>query len=100
MRKLSLTQLFPLFLMIAACSQPIKEIKNPQKGKLLNRISCVLKGEKQFLLDSISAPRPSYMQIIQNQDHRLLTFLNEYNSSIYFYDYLTTRFIKKNRFWF
>lgn len=53
MRKLSLTQLFPLFLMIAACSQPIKEIKNPQKGKLLNRISCVLKGEKQFLLDSM-----------------------------------------------
>ena len=48
MRKLSLTQLFPLFLMIAACSQPIKEIKNPQKGKLLNRISCVLKGENNF----------------------------------------------------
>lgn len=98
MRKLSFTQLFPLFLMIAACSQPVKEMRNPQKGKLLNRISCVLKGEKQFLLDSISAPRPSYMQVIQNQDHRLLTFLNEYNSSIYFYDYLTTKFVKKINF--
>lgn len=34
MRKLSLTQLFPLFLMIAACSQPIKE------KKILKKESC------------------------------------------------------------
>ncbi|MCB0744959.1 MAG: DUF4221 family protein, partial [Ignavibacteriae bacterium] len=54
---------------------------------------------KSFLLDADTAPKPLYIQMINDTlGNRQLSFLNNYNNSIYVYNYEAPEFIKKITF--
>ena len=54
---------------------------------------------KSFLLDSDTAPKPLYIQMIKDSlGNRQLSFLNNYNNSIYVYDYESHGFVDKITF--
>jgi hypothetical protein len=52
-------------------------------------------GEKKFVLDPESVHLNRCVQLVDHiyNDSIYYTFFNEYNKSIYFYDYLTTKFL-------
>lgn len=77
-----------LLFIFAACSLEVVEIKNERMGKMKATMALSSSQEKKFSLDSISAPRPPYMQIYTDSNgSKALTFLNTYASAIYIYDY-------------
>lgn len=79
----------------ASCTLTIKSIKNENKGKLIANYQLVVSGEKKFLLDDYSAPKPPFMQIIKGESgEQIITFLNIYKNGIYFYNYENGVFIK------
>jgi hypothetical protein len=81
-----------LSLFLLSCTH-VKEIKNKNKGKLTATCQLVMNGEKKFLLDDNTATRPPYIQMFNDSSGvRMLTLLNPYNNSIYFYDYTQTRY--------
>lgn len=83
-------------LLIASCSNNRIEIKNDKKGKLQAKMALDEIGSKSFILDDETAPKPLYIQIINDTlGERQLTFLNNYNNSIYFYDFENQEFLKK-----
>ena len=56
----------------------------------------MVSDEKKIALDSETPTRPPYMQIYTDSTgNRLLTFLNSYKNSIYFYDYDNSSYQKK-----
>jgi hypothetical protein len=63
-----------------------------KKGNLTAICQLVVDGEKNIYLDNETAPRPPYIQMINDS---ILTFLNPYNNSIYFYDYDNKSFLQK-----
>ena len=72
---------------IACKRSSIITISNSHEGKLQATHSLVENGEKVFELDSVSAPKAVYMQFCKIGGRDVLSFLNRFNSSIYFYDY-------------
>ena len=71
----------------AGCTHTVS-IKNEKRGKLVATHRLVQEGEKVFLLDYETAPKPPFMQMIYSTTGgRILTFLNPHKNSIYFYDY-------------
>jgi hypothetical protein len=77
----------------------VVNVKNPKAGKLTATKQLVMSGAKRFALDSITATRPMYLQLVNdNSGARTFTLLNMYDQSIYFYDYDTERFLKKRMF--
>ena len=54
-------------------------------------------GEKIFVLDYESVRSNRCVQLVEHlhNDSIYYTFFNEYNKSIYFYDYLTTKYLYK-----
>jgi hypothetical protein len=50
--------------------------------------------EKSFLLDSVTAPKPQYLQLTAVNNTPLLTFLNTYKNAIYIYNYDLTNLVR------
>jgi len=75
---------------LLSCKDNVVHIKNLQKGKLKATHCLVESDSKIFKLDYETAPRPTYIQIIENMDDkRVLSLLNTYNNAIYFFEYDT-----------
>jgi hypothetical protein len=90
--------LFVLFcaISITCCTTGTVSIINEKKGTLKGSVKLVNIAEKKFILDSVSAPRPPYMQLyIDSNGKANLTFINTHANSIYFYDYASTVFLNK-----
>jgi len=95
------TKLICIFisLLTVACTNNTVEIKNGKKGLLKTTYSLELTATKELSLDTLTAPKIQYSQIYADSvGNRYFTFLNDYNNSIYFYDYTTLKFIKTIRF--
>ena len=82
----------------------VVELQNQMKGKMKATAKLMNTGEKKFPLDSISAPRIRYVQILDDgNNNKSLTFLNTYANAIYVYDYNTlglkkiVKFSKKDK---
>lgn len=87
------------FVIFISCNgNSVISIPNSKEGKLHGDKELVEYGEKVLTLDSVSAPKPIYMQIIQEGGEDVLTILNTYNSSVYFYNYDSGEFIKRVSF--
>jgi len=72
---------------LISCTHTVT-VKNKHKGKLTATYQMVISHEKKILLDDNSAPRPPYMQMIEEDSGRqVLTFLNPYKNGIFFYDF-------------
>lgn len=80
---------------ISCTNSNIIRIENPKQGMLNNSYQLVSKDTKSFSLDSMTAPRPIYIQLLKNAngEDSILTFLNQYNNSIYFYNYRSNCFL-------
>lgn len=90
-----------LFLFVfVSCNEKSTIInKNINAGKLTGTYQLVAKDQKQFRLDSVTAPKPIYIQLINDSTKgTLLTLLNEYNHKIYCYDYADTAFIRSIKY--
>jgi hypothetical protein len=71
-------------------------IKNKNEGKLTATHRLVISDVKKFIIDDNTATKPPYMQLFEDSSGvRMLTFLNKYNNSIYFYDYKESTYIRK-----
>lgn len=95
-----------LLALLASCTQKknVVELQNQMKGKMKATAKLMNTGEKKFPLDSISAPRIRYVQILDDgNNNKSLTFLNTYANAIYVYDYNTlglkkiVKFSKKDK---
>ncbi|MDR2909956.1 MAG: DUF4221 domain-containing protein [Bacteroidales bacterium] len=76
-----------LFIVFLGCTNTIG-IKNEQKGKLTATYYLAESEVKRILLDYETAPKPPYMQMVEDNDgKRILTFFNPHKYSIYAYDY-------------
>ena len=92
---------FLIFILsISSCTHYTIKVVNEKKGKLTATYELVINGEKKFYLDSVTAPFPPYMQLITDSSgNQLLTFLNPYNNSIYFYNYTDTNYINRIQYY-
>ena len=89
---------FIIFLFFSCTDQKLN-IENKKRGQLTSTMDLKQVKTKSFLLDTDTAPKPLYIQIINDSlKNKQLTFINNYNNSIYFYNYETTNFIKKVTF--
>ena len=88
---------FVCFLFVfSSCSNNQVSVKNEKEGKLNSTYQLMVSDEKKIALDSETPTRPPYMQIYTDSTgNRLLTFLNSYKNSIYFYDYDNSSYQKK-----
>jgi Domain of unknown function (DUF4221) len=86
--------LLPFFLCLSGCNK-LFENKNTEQNFSDTVILTVFK-DKSFQLDSITAPTFPCLQFIP-QTNQLL-FLNNYDNSIYYYDYLTEKLSMKKSF--
>ena len=81
-------------IVLVACSAPMREIKNDRFGKLKNEYQIKETGLKNFPLDSVTAIKPQYMQLLNEEtDTPMLSILNKHTNSIYLYNYATSEFI-------
>ena len=79
-----------------SCTDKKISIENEKKGQMVSKMNLKLLKKKSFLLDNDTAPKPLYLQITNDSlGNKQLTFLNNFNNSIYFYNYKTTKFVKK-----
>ena len=92
---------FLIFILsISSCTHYTIKVVNEKKGELTATHELVINGEKKFYLDSVTAPFPPYMQLITDSSgNQLLTFLNPYNNSIYFYNYTDTNYINRIQYY-
>lgn len=87
------------FALIFSCKNETVKIQNKLFAIDINSVSMVEELEIRFELDSLSARKPQNIQIIKNNNDRILfTFYNPINSSIYFYDLESMQFEKKIEF--
>lgn len=90
--------LFLIVSLYGCASSDSAAIENPKKNKLKASVTLEETGVKKFSLDSSSAPRPLYTQVYTDSSgKRIFTFLNDYNASIYFYEYETLQFLGKKQ---
>lgn len=87
MAKHLITLLLLLLLLLIGCKRNQIILDNEKEGELINNIELEEVGIKIFQLDSCSAPRPIYMHLAEKNSSRELSFLNEYNGSIYQFNY-------------
>lgn len=92
------TILVAMILIVASCSNQVI-VENYKKGQLNGSQQLDQVGFKDFLLDGETAAKPYYMEITKDSSGvRQFTFLNEYNNSIYFYQYDDMSYIQKISF--
>lgn len=85
-----------LVALLFSCSNPVATIENKKAGQLVATYQLVVEGQKQFALDSITAPKPPFIQIYTDSlGARNLALLNPFNNSIYFFNYDRANFINK-----
>ncbi|WP_081997732.1 DUF4221 family protein [Wocania ichthyoenteri] len=85
-------------LLFYSCTDSVS-IMNTKKGQMKAVKELRQVSAKSFLLDTDTAPKPLYIQMINDSlGNRQLSFLNNYNNSIYIYNYETPEFIKKITF--
>ncbi len=86
------------FLFFYFCNDKSKNSIVETKNNILSykKLKLTEVGVKKFSLDYETAPYIDCFQYIQSA-HQLV-FLNAYNNSLYFYDYLTGEFIKKKSY--
>lgn len=91
--------LFVLFVLFAfwGCSSESQyvDVINNERILYVNNVKCKLNAIKEFKLDEETVYDINYSQFIETDSASFLTFLNNYNHSIYFYDYNTSEFYKK-----
>lgn len=86
-------------LILVSCRVEQVKLPNEMYGTLKSVMGLNLVGAKSFLLDSETSPQPTFMQMVwDSSGNRQLTFLNNYNNIIYFYDYDKQGIIKLIRF--
>jgi len=74
----------------------VAQIKNDKVGAFRSTAVLKITGEKKFPLDSITAPKVEYSQLYLDSGGTLnYTFINKHDKSIYFYDYESSKFLKK-----
>lgn len=85
-----------LIFLCFSCSETIVN-RNELKEQLIPTYELIEDGEKTFILDSESQPRNRCIQLFRNpqNDSTYYSFYNEYNNSIYIFDFESTSFIKK-----
>ncbi len=84
------------FGLLASCTIKTIKLKNVKHGQLQATKTLKLVETKKILLDSSTAPSPQYSQMFKDSTGvNYFTFLNAYNSSIYFYNYNTLKLVKK-----
>lgn len=85
------------FLIYSCTSNDVVVNENNQRYKLTKEYKLVETGEKVFVLDSESQPRNRCIQLYKNKENDSLyyTFYNEYNNSIYVYDYHSASYLNK-----
>jgi hypothetical protein len=94
--RLKLTETCLTILLLAACSTSTVKVKNEKKGYLKASMKLEEVEVKLFELDDQTASKPEYTQIYKDPDGIMyFTFLNNFNNSIYFYNYNTHLFVKK-----
>lgn len=82
-------------IVLVSCGIDQVKLNNYNKGLLKGVMELKSIESKSFLLDVETAPRPHYVQLIQDSlGNRTLTFLNKYNNTIYLYDYENLNYIK------
>jgi hypothetical protein len=96
-------QIYILFLILFAFASCGKKSTianvNIKAGKLTSSYQLVAKDSKRFRLDSVTAPKPIYIQLINDSlGGTILTFLNEYSRRIYYYDYKNTSLIQSIKY--
>lgn len=76
-------------LALGSCNKNNNQVilENEIKNNLKSTIEMQEVGGRTFLLDSMSAPRPVYMVAQESDSLTTISFLNEYNYSIYTYSY-------------
>ena len=90
---------FVLFILVWSCTTKNVKIVNKHQGSLQETIQLKLNATKRFILDTMSAPKPRYIQMFNDSsDICYLSFLNEYANAIYIYNYSTTEFCDKITF--
>lgn len=88
-KKLALKVLI-VSMLLTSCYFNTINLKNGRKGKMIAKVGLKMNSERKYQLDSITAPKPQYLQIVENKDKSFdITFLNKYIGAIYVYDYET-----------
>lgn len=93
--------IFAIFFLLnlVSCTKHTVSIENERKGMMKSNFFLQEVNQKKFYLDSVTAPKPIYSQLYENKSgNRILTLLNQYNNSIYFYDYDKSNSIKRVHF--
>ena len=86
-------------LIVASCSNNVKKIGNDKHGDYVSTHKLVIIKEKKFALDSISASKPTYIQMLYDTNgKRIFSTLNRYKNSIYLYDYNNSEFLENISF--
>jgi hypothetical protein len=94
--KLSKIYFFILLLSTACTNNSVVKIANKNQGKLKASVKLEKIDEKKFELDTCTAPKPEFTELFNTMNGKIyFTFLNNYNNSIYFYDYNSLTFEKK-----
>ena len=83
---------------IMACTNRVVTLPNSYNGQGGRKDLIEMVDTKALPLDSISSPMPVYMQLYKNGNSNILTFLNQYNSCIYYYDYSNCTYLYKKSF--
>lgn len=85
-------------LVTASCKRESKEIINVNLGKLKASYGLTYYDQKQFPLDSSTAPRPKYLQVYSSNHKTFLSFLHNFKNNIYIYDYDNLDYVKSIQF--
>ena len=97
--RINILSSYILFLILLGCTNRVIRVVNEKNGKLIPLVNLEIVSSKKYALDYESAPKPQYTQIYSDLNGiRYFTFLNKYNNSIYFYDYLNESYVKKISF--
>lgn len=86
------------FTTLLSCGERVSSVNEfGESGTVRYTIEKV--GEISFPLDSVTAPQSSmYQLVLDSAGNELLTFLNQYNNSIYFYDLSSGKMRKRLMF--
>lgn len=85
-----------IFSVFSSCSQSVVLCENRLENKLQSTHSLVVSSDKSIILDDFTASKSPYMQLYDDSlGVKMLTLLNPYNNSVYFFDYVSGAFIKK-----
>jgi hypothetical protein len=85
-----------ILIFIIACNNDA--VVNKEHNKYPNRCKLEYVGTKEFPLDDETSPYRQYISFIDNDSTQIFSFLNEYNNSIYFYDYKSSSFLRKIKY--